>query len=746
MSDGLLIVTEALTFGGVETHLDGEVRCLSEQGVAVHLAAGEAFRSESVPAGVASSVHGLRFLPDPTIADVLETISALRKLIQDKSPRAVHVHGFVSVLPALIAAELEGLPGVVTLHGPGAFASVYGHYFDFLRDRIVLPSAARVLAVSPEVKCLYDAYVGAPNIKILPNAVEVDGPPEPAKDQSKAQVGTQVWLYVSRLDAAKSGGLLALLEHIAQLPAVRLDILGEGPALRAAQQRVSDLGLGSRVAFKGMLMPAASLMPDYAVVCGMGRVVLEALSQGRPACLVGYDGVKGFVTSSAFDVAAFANFSGRGMANLGVAELQASLTAAQDGIGGLARRVRKDYSERGVWADFWQDVSALESPEPGFLSAWQTMLATGCNAGLLDGGGSLYADPVARQTMRIAELQANVGERLMQAYLGTLLQASLDSRTADLLSAQHRLEESQYHLHEVQKQNGQLAQRIEALEASLRDAADEKRAAVDERDAATLAWRTSEAEAEHGRGRLMEISDWAARMDRGPIRYGLKKHGYRALRAGGRLLPLPQGVKSRLRPLLRAASRSAGTSVPSVGGLEPYGRSASASSLSRPDCQPVLGRRDVVMFAVIDWHFRFQRPQQLALALARAGYRVFYVSNEFIDSADVGYQLQPVAAQGRVVQVRLHVNGAPPIYYEAAAPRTAEMIRQGIARLFYEHCIASSVAIIHHPFWQDLAWSLPNTVRVYDCMDHHEGFGGASDSVVQAEERLLAQSDVVIVT
>ena len=32
---------------------------------------------------------------------------------------------------------------------------------------------------------------------------------------------------------------------------------------------------------------------------------------------------------------------------------------------------------------------------------------------------------------------------------------------------------------------------------------------------------------------------------------------------------------------------------------------------------------------IIDWHFRFQRPQQLALQLAAAGHRVFYVRNTF---------------------------------------------------------------------------------------------------------------------
>jgi hypothetical protein len=45
---------------------------------------------------------------------------------------------------------------------------------------------------------------------------------------------------------------------------------------------------------------------------------------------------------------------------------------------------------------------------------------------------------------------------------------------------------------------------------------------------------------------------------------------------------------------------------------------------------------DYVFFGVIDWHFRHQRPQQLALSLAHSQRRVFYVSVNFVSSAQSG--------------------------------------------------------------------------------------------------------------
>ena len=45
---------------------------------------------------------------------------------------------------------------------------------------------------------------------------------------------------------------------------------------------------------------------------------------------------------------------------------------------------------------------------------------------------------------------------------------------------------------------------------------------------------------------------------------------------------------------------------------------------------------DVLVFPVIDWHFRLQRPQHLARQLAGRGHRVFYFSTGFVRGARTG--------------------------------------------------------------------------------------------------------------
>lgn len=45
---------------------------------------------------------------------------------------------------------------------------------------------------------------------------------------------------------------------------------------------------------------------------------------------------------------------------------------------------------------------------------------------------------------------------------------------------------------------------------------------------------------------------------------------------------------------------------------------------------------DVVVLPIIDWHFRFQRPQHLAQQYARNGHRVFYARTRFAPDLNWG--------------------------------------------------------------------------------------------------------------
>ncbi len=224
-------------------------------------------------------------------------------------------------------------------------------------------------------------------------------------------------------------------------------------------------------------------------------------------------------------------------------------------------------------------------------------------------------------------------------------------------------------------------------------------------------------------------------------RHGLTKNDAHRLanivRPYWRMLPISHELRQRISTRVRRflAPTPSGASV----------------DWAKPDSLPALatndlGKPDYFVFAVIDWHFRHQRPQQLALQIAATDRRVFYISVDFVDSSEPGFAVEALDSSGRLFNLHLHLQGTPSVY---GKPPTAEQVRQlalGMGRLLDWTQSTSVVSLIQHSFWSELAAKMPNSRLVYDCMDHHEGFGGVSDEMIAHERALLAAADLTVTT
>lgn len=155
---------------------------------------------------------------------------------------------------------------------------------------------------------------------------------------------------------------------------------------------------------------------------------------------------------------------------------------------------------------------------------------------------------------------------------------------------------------------------------------------------------------------------------------------------------------------------------------------------------------DYFIFGVIDWHFRFQRPQQLAKALSTSGRRVFYVSSNFCGDCRAGFDLEALDNQGRLFQVKLYCDRPPVIYFNGPTQSQIRQLRAGLGELLLFARCARVISLVQHPFWLDVARVIPNSKMVYDCIDHHEGFGNNSQVVLALEKQMLSEADSVITT
>jgi GT2 family glycosyltransferase len=156
-------------------------------------------------------------------------------------------------------------------------------------------------------------------------------------------------------------------------------------------------------------------------------------------------------------------------------------------------------------------------------------------------------------------------------------------------------------------------------------------------------------------------------------------------------------------------------------------------------------RYDVVCFPVIDWDFRFQRPQQLMKRMAATGHRVFYLNQQFRSSGEQ-YQLRVKGENIYEVSLR----GLPrSIYVDFFDDKACNALFDSLNALRRDLLLGATVSWTQLPFW----WPLVERLRgefawpiLYDCMDYHAGFSANRPEMLSAEASLLTYSDLVVVS
>src|SRR5690606_33685547 len=101
---------------------------------------------------------------------------------------------------------------------------------------------------------------------------------------------------------------------------------------------------------------------------------------------------------------------------------------------------------------------------------------------------------------------------------------------------------------------------------------------------------------------------------------------------------------------------------------------------------------DVVCFSIIDWEFRWQRPQQLMARWAERGRRVFYVSmSRFVPPGGAPYDLVPLG--DGVWEVRLALPGGFEPHGAADGPEVTEAGRGALDALRADLGIDRAVSV-----------------------------------------------------
>ena len=157
---------------------------------------------------------------------------------------------------------------------------------------------------------------------------------------------------------------------------------------------------------------------------------------------------------------------------------------------------------------------------------------------------------------------------------------------------------------------------------------------------------------------------------------------------------------------------------------------------------------DVIVLAIIDFDFRFQRPQQIAAQFARDGHRVFWISpTRFLPpSSTEPYEMTPL----RQNLWEVHLRGPQPdIYLGRLSPELTASMAAGLNQLCRDAAVSESVAMVQLPFWRQAALRLRQDrgcAVVYDCMDEWATFPNMGEFNVSEERQLVREADVLVVS
>lgn len=149
----------------------------------------------------------------------------------------------------------------------------------------------------------------------------------------------------------------------------------------------------------------------------------------------------------------------------------------------------------------------------------------------------------------------------------------------------------------------------------------------------------------------------------------------------------------------------------------------------------------ILMLPIIDWHFRFQRPQQIAHQFARKGHTVAYVSLSFGTELSVSSFNEGI--EGLLLPGRKGIN----IYQESPTQADVDQMVDALLRYISTTQQQLWVCIVQLPYWGKIASQLKNRIGchiIYDCMDDHAGFSTNGKQMLVAEDKLMQQADLVV--
>lgn len=243
---------------------------------------------------------------------------------------------------------------------------------------------------------------------------------------------------------------------------------------------------------------------------------------------------------------------------------------------------------------------------------------------------------------------------------------------------------------------------------------------------------------------LMHMSDWAADMQKelrwlhkipglgfGHRVYGTARRGIRPLANAVAKRLLPPKVLQRIEHLSHKKQ------------LEEFCQSL---KINNGKC--------ILVFPIIPWAMRWQRPQQLLSRFAKEGYTILYLAMDLFPCGKKYKNYQSALGdivisklQDNVFNVILCTETKICLYESCLNGFDLSNALYGISSILKKFSIINPVYMVQFPSWYSLVQPLRGKFKgplIFDCMDDHSGFFNTTETALEVEKDLLAAADLVL--
>ena len=365
MSKNILICTENLGTGGVETVVFNQSIALKEKGNNVYILSGDGeYKQKIEERGIECIYYDFKV---ETTFDT-QNVDKIVTIIKEKNIDEIYVHKIICVPLMLMVCSKVKVPYVVYIHDE--LPEIYDWFIDNfniydLSLKLFFKNAYKIICISENVKRYNQKRFGIDESKylVIKNSVNFDI----YKCNNKIQKNLpENFVIVSRIAHEKFISVKNSIElFCAYSDKVQFDtkltIIGNGDKVEELIELVNNKKEKYNIEYKGATSDVVNIVNENDVVIGINRCVLEAIAIKRIVVISGYENLKGIVKPENISLALDDNFSGNNLESLTLEEqVEQLLSLSKDEI---ERITEENYNKIVAETDINNNVYMIQENE-----------------------------------------------------------------------------------------------------------------------------------------------------------------------------------------------------------------------------------------------------------------------------------------------------------------------------------------------------------------------------------------------